>query len=114
MKGGKIITGLMSASIIKLDGVPHIISITKDISRQKEIEKEKENLISELRTALSEVRTLQGFIPICANCKNIRDDQGFWKRIEAYIQENSEVELSHSICPECAKKLYPDLVIHQD
>ena len=56
-----------------------------------------------------EIKTLKGFLPICANCKKIRDDKGYWNQIESYIQKHSEAEFSHSICPECAKKLYPDL-----
>ncbi len=58
--------------------------------------------------AKEEIKTLKGFLPICANCKNIRDDKGYWNQIESYIQKHSEAEFSHSICPECAKKLYPD------
>ncbi len=61
-----------------------------------------------------ELKTLRGLIPICANCKAIRDDKGIWNRIEAYIQEHSEAMFSHSICPECVKKLYPDLRIHKE
>lgn len=80
-----------------------------DITERKQAEEEREKLISELKNALSEVKTLKGFIPICASCKNIRDDEGYWQQIERYIQSNSEAEFSHSICPECAKKLYPEL-----
>ena len=64
----------------------------------------------ELHTALDEVKVLSGFLPICASCKQIRDDKGYWTQIESYIREHSEAEFSHSICPECAKKLYPDIV----
>ncbi|MEJ2108517.1 MAG: hypothetical protein P8Z37_01110 [Acidobacteriota bacterium] len=56
-----------------------------------------------------EIKELKGLIPICASCKNIRDDRGYWNQIEGYIQKNSDVMFSHSICPECAKKLYPPL-----
>ena len=57
---------------------------------------------------LSEIQTLRGILPICANCKKIRDDKGYWNQIEAYISDHSEVQFSHSICPECAKELYPE------
>ncbi|MBF0573486.1 MAG: hypothetical protein HQK69_06975 [Desulfamplus sp.] len=67
--------------------------------------------ITSLKKALDEVKTLKGFIPICANCKNIRDDKGFWQQVERYIADRSEAEFSHSICPECVKKLYPDFDI---
>lgn len=63
-----------------------------------------------LRDTLEQVRTLKGLIPICANCKKIRDDHGYWNQIESYIRAHSDAEFSHGICPECAKKLYPDLV----
>lgn len=54
------------------------------------------------------LRYLSGLLPICASCKKIRDDRGYWSQIELYIRNHSEVEFSHSICPECAKKLYPE------
>jgi hypothetical protein len=61
-----------------------------------------------LRKALSEVRTLRGFLPICSSCKKIRDDSGYWSRIETYIRQHSDAEFSHSICPDCAEKLFSD------
>lgn len=66
----------------------------------------------QLKTALAEVRTLQGMLPICMFCKNIRDDKGYWNRIESYVQERSEAVFSHSICPKCAKEHYPDIKIY--
>ena len=71
--------------------------------------KERENIILELQDALSEVRKLRGIIPICSSCKKVRDDKGYWNQIESYIRDHSEADFSHSICPECAKKLYQDL-----
>ena len=71
-------------------------------------EKEREHLILELTEAISDVKTLSGMLPICANCKKIRDDKGYWNQIEAYIGDHSEAEFSHGICPDCAKKLYPE------
>lgn len=62
-----------------------------------------------LKDALAEVKILSGLLPICASCKKIRDDKGYWNQIEGYIREHSEAEFTHSICPECAKKLYPEL-----
>jgi DNA-binding response OmpR family regulator len=62
-----------------------------------------------LRKALAQVKKLSGFLPICASCKKIRDDKGYWQQIEAYIHDHSEAEFSHGICPECAEKLYGDL-----
>ena len=62
--------------------------------------------VRELRQALSEVQTLRGIIPICANCKSVRDDAGYWTRVETYVSEHSEARFTHGICPECMKKLY--------
>ncbi len=67
---------------------------------------ERERLITELQEALAKVKLLSGFLPICASCKKIRNDQGYWQQIEAYIGEHSEAEFSHSICPDCAMRLY--------
>lgn len=64
--------------------------------------------ITSLKQALEEVKTLKGFVPICSSCKKIRDDQGFWQQVEKYVQERSEAQFSHSICPECFKSLYPE------
>ena len=78
------------------------------------MEKEREKLIKELQDALAKVKKLSGFLPICSSCKKIRDDEGYWNQIESYIRDHSEAEFSHSICPECVKKLYPDLEIYDD
>ena len=67
--------------------------------------------ISALENALKEIKTLKGLLPICCSCKKIRDDKGYWNQIESYIMARSEVEFTHGICQECAKKLYPDLDI---
>jgi PAS domain S-box-containing protein len=80
-----------------------------DITKRKEIEADRENLITKLQDALQKVKTLRGIIPICASCKKIRDDKGYWNQIEKYIKEHSDADFSHGICPECAKRLYPDL-----
>jgi hypothetical protein len=79
----------------------------QEIEARKAAEMERDKVIEELKQTLSEVKTLRGFLPICANCKKIRDDKGYWNAIEAYIQDHSDARFSHGICPECAKKLYP-------
>ncbi len=86
--------------------------LRKEIEGREKAEKEREKVIEELQTALDEVKTLQGFIPICANCKDIRNDEGYWQKLEQYIQTHSEAQFSHGICPECAAKLYPDMDIY--
>jgi hypothetical protein len=67
-----------------------------------------------LKEAMSEIKQLKGILPICSHCKNIRDDKGYWSKIEAYIHKHSDAEFSHAICPECAEKYYPDLDLYDD
>lgn len=69
---------------------------------------ERQKLVLKLKQALNEVRTLQGFLPICANCKKIRNDKGYWQAVEVYVQEHSDAQFSHGICPDCLRKLYPE------
>jgi PAS domain S-box-containing protein len=80
-------------------------TIARDISERERVRKEREKLIAELQEALAKVKALKGLLPICAWCKKIRDDQGYWQQIEAYIRDHSEADFSHSICPECAHKV---------
>ena len=75
----------------------------------RQVDAEKSEIIADLQEALAKVKTLSGFLPICASCKKIRDDKGYWNHVEAYISEHSEAEFSHGVCPGCAKKLYPDI-----
>lgn len=77
-----------------------------EVEERKFAQAEKDKLIVELRDALNKVKTLSGLLPICASCKNIRDDKGYWNKIESYIRTHSEAEFTHSICPECSEKLY--------
>ncbi len=79
-----------------------------DITLRKTAEQEQERLIAELKDALAKVRTLSGMLPICASCKKIRDDKGYWTQVETYIHQHTDVDFSHAICPECVKKLYPE------
>ena len=73
------------------------------------LEKEREELIDQLQKALLEVKKLSGLIPICASCKKIRDDRGYWNELETYIRDHSDAEFTHGICPDCKKKIYPEL-----
>jgi hypothetical protein len=85
-----------------------------EMEERKRAQIEKDNLIVELKDALAEVKTLSGLLPICSHCKNIRDDKGYWRKIEEYIHKHSGTEFSHGICPECIKKYYPDLDFHDE
>jgi PAS domain S-box-containing protein len=84
--------------------------VDKDITQQKRIEAERERLITDLEDALSKIKTLKGLIPICASCKKIRDDKGYWNKLENYIEIHSNAEFSHGICPDCLERLYPNLM----
>ncbi len=83
------------------------ITATLGLERKK-VEQQKNALLLEREKALEEVKILRGFLPICSSCKKIRDDLGDWSQLEGYIKDHSEAEFTHSICPECAAKLYPD------
>ena len=89
----------------KLAGV---ITSFQDITVRKQLEKEKEELIGKLEDSLTKVKLLSGLIPICSSCKKIRDDKGYWNQLETYITNHSEALFSHSICPTCVKKIYPE------
>lgn len=80
--------------------------IVRDISERKRVEGEREKLILDLQDALAKVKTLSGLLPICAACKKIRDDKGYWNRIESYIRDHSEAQFTHGLCPDCAEKIY--------
>lgn len=95
---------------IVIHGRQLLYSIIHDVTVRTQVEAEKEKLIGELRKALREIKTLRGILPICSSCKVIRDDQGYWKRLEAYIHEHSEAQFSHGLCPDCMRKLYPEYV----
>ncbi|MBW1782955.1 MAG: hypothetical protein JRL30_19710 [Deltaproteobacteria bacterium] len=83
----------------------------------RNLKKSEETLREErdtLQKALNEIKVLRGILPICASCKKIRDDTGYWNQIESYIRDHSEADFSHGVCPECAKKLYPGVKLNDD
>ncbi len=82
---------------------------SRNRDKRREAEKQREKLIDELKKALSEVKQLSGLLPICSISKKIRDDKGYWNQIEAYIDQHSEAEFSHSLCPDCIKTYYSDM-----
>jgi DNA-binding NtrC family response regulator len=75
---------------------------------RRRMEEERTNLIQELTDALAKIKTLNGLLPICASCKNIRDDQGYWQKVESFIEAHTQAEFTHGICPDCRQKLYPE------
>lgn len=87
-----------------------VIDITKTKNMENALKAERDML----QRNLAEIKTLRGIIPICSYCKQIRDDQGFWNQVEMYVREHTEAEFSHGICPECAKKYYPEFKFDDD
>lgn len=80
-----------------------IYSVARDITERKHAEEERESLVRQLQAALSEVKTLRGFLPICPYCKSIRDDELYWQSVEAYLSKHTNTQFSHAICPACYK-----------
>lgn len=93
---------------VVLQGKKYTIGIDRDVTEQRRLEAEREKLISELQQAVLDINMLSGLVPICASCKKIRDDHGYWTQIEQYIQEHSSAKFSHGICPDCTRKYFPD------
>ena len=84
------------------------IATLVDISKRRILEEERDELFLELKTALDNVKTLKGMLPVCMNCKNVRDDKGYWEKVDEYIVKNSDATITHALCPHCAEELYPD------
>ena len=83
------------------------------VAQVEQAKQEKEAALLELQQALANVKHLSGLLPICASCKKIRDDTGYWHQVEDYIHSHTEIDFSHSICPECTARLYPMLRAHR-
>ncbi|MCX6133290.1 MAG: response regulator [Ignavibacteriales bacterium] len=83
--------------------------LTIEIAERRRVEQEREKLIEELQSALENIRTLDGLVPICSSCKKIRDDKGFWNQLEKYLVEHTDAKLTHGICPDCAELYFPGI-----
>lgn len=83
-----------------------VLGMLEDISERRRAVEERERIIDELKVALANVKTLRGLIPICASCKKIRDDKGYWSQVEVYVRDRSDAEFSHGMCPDCMKSFY--------
>lgn len=107
---GRIFPVEISLNYMVYDGREFNCAFARDISKRKQAEKEKEQLIAELQKPLGNVKKLSGLLPICSSCKKIRDDQGYWNQLEVFIHKHSEADFSHGLCPECAQRLYPGFI----
>jgi|GEM_PF-1278004 len=83
--------------------------LRNEIEEKNKVELEREKLIEDLKEALAKIKSLSGLLPMCASCKKIRNDKGYWEQVETFISNHSEAEFSHSLCPECLKTLYPEI-----
>jgi PAS domain S-box-containing protein len=79
----------------------------RDITDRKLAETERERMITELQGALEQIKTLKGIVPICSDCKKVRDDKGYWEQVESYVQRHSDAQFSHGLCPDCVEKYFP-------
>jgi PAS domain S-box-containing protein len=107
-KDGTEMNIVANSALIERDGRKVVLSIDRDDTERIRAQAERERLIEELTSALARIKTLTGLLPICASCKNIRDEQGKWTPVERYVRDRSEAQFTHGICPECAARLYPD------
>jgi CheY-like chemotaxis protein len=92
------------------DDAPILMRAIRHAMARKRLENEQTELTRQLRKALAELRTLHGLLPVCVNCKRVRDDDGYWEQIDLYIRDHTDAEVSHSICPPCTRSLYPELL----
>ena len=110
-KNGTQVSVMLSVSLVRnRAGEPlYFVSHIENITERKQREEERENLITKLQQALAEVKTLSGMLPICTNCKKIRDDKGYWNQVELYVMQNSNATFSHGICPDCSKTYFAEI-----
>ncbi|MBI5805373.1 PAS domain S-box protein [candidate division TA06 bacterium] len=96
------------ASLMNMEGKTIVLSVARDVTQRHQQEQARNSLLKELQTALGKIKTLRGLIPICANCKKIRNDEGFWQQVEEYVSEHTEADFTFGICEDCLGKLYPE------
>ena len=96
------------SSPINLAGQKVLFSIVHDITERLRLKKEREEIITALEKAQHDIKALKGILPLCSFCKKIRDDAGKWEQVDSYIYKHSAADVSHTICPDCMRKHYPD------
>lgn len=107
-KDGTVFPVEINAGLLELGRKKYILAFDRDITVRKIAEEEREKLIVKLQDALENIKTLRGLLPMCAWCKKIRDDKGYWQKVEDYVREHSDATFTHGICPECLKKVSPE------
>jgi hypothetical protein len=110
VSGELILIGVADALVVSLLVGTGLIALLRFIrDRDRRAKEENAKLVAELQVALAKIKTLHGIIPICAGCKKVREDSGYWKQVELYVSEHSDAEFSHGFCPECVERLYPEV-----
>ena len=107
-KDGTPMNIVANSALLERNGRKVVLSIDHDDTERIRAQAERERLIEELTNALAKIKTLTGLLPICASCKNIRDEAGNWTAVERYVRDRSDANFTHGICPDCAMRLYPD------
>lgn len=108
-KSGEVNLMDLTATIVKWNGRKAILMTIRSTTERREAEAERTALLEHLKKALDDVERLNGFLPICAHCKKIREDDGYWTQVEEYIRSRANVDFSHSICPDCLDSNYSNL-----
>ena len=111
-KGDIVGVAGVSTTAPQSPSIAGVVGVSRDITPIKTLEKERELLIQKLQEALGKIKTLHGLIPICASCKKIRDDSGYWQQVEVYVRDHSDADFSHGYCPDCAKRYMAEF--HRD
>jgi len=93
---------------VRIGDAWHAVGTMRDIGARRAAEEERERLVAELTDALDNIKTLSGIVPVCSSCKKIRDDKGYWNRLDEFLAQHAEVQVSQGICPDCVRRLYPD------
>ena len=107
-KDGSLIDVELSNSGTSYHGQKLVFCICRDVTEAKSVAEERERLLLELQDAAAEIKTLQGILPICSFCKRVRDDKGYWEKVDVYLSRRAHADISHSICPDCLREHYPE------
>lgn len=113
-KNGGYMPVEITSTLIRVGDREVLQAFIRDITQRKKAEREKEALIEKLEKALEEIHTLQGILPICTFCKSVRDDKGYWEQVDTYLKDRTGARISHGLCPDCARKHYPEFYPPQD
>jgi PAS domain S-box-containing protein len=109
MRDGKYFLRTVSPVKDENENIRAVTVVSKNINELKEMSEQQEKLVRELQESLESIKMLQGLLPMCAWCKKIRDDEGYWDEVEQYIEKNSDASFSHGICPACLRELSPEI-----